>query len=66
MKAGTEGIAMATMEQCKLLDVTYRKYRKDRPVDREDVWAVERLSESDLLRVYFEDGRPFATATRGR
>lgn len=57
---------MATMEQCKLLDVTYRKYRKDRPVDREDVWAVERLSESDLLRVYFEDGRPFATATRGR
>lgn len=53
---------MCTIDQCRLLDITYRKYRKGRPVEEKDIWAVERLSESNLLEVYFKGGEPYAIA----
>ncbi len=57
---------MATIDQCRLLDLTYRKYLRGRPVEVEDIWAVDRLCESGLLHVYFENGEPCATAKSQR
>jgi len=54
---------MCTAAECRILDITYRKYRKGRPVEEEDVWAIRRLSESDLVRMYFKGDRLYATAT---
>ena len=53
---------MGTMEQCIEMDRVYRKYRKGKPVEREDIRTVERLCDSRLLEVYFENGEPYAVA----
>lgn len=71
-KSGTssEGLAggdsTCTMEECIVLDKTYRKYRKGRLVEKEDIWAIGQLCDFHLLKVYFENDEPHAVAkTRG-
>lgn len=45
-----------------MLDETYRRYLKERPVEQEDAWAVDRLCETGLLRIHLRDGRVHAYA----
>lgn len=57
---------MCTTKQCRVLDATYRKYRKEKLVEEEDIWAVNQLCETGLLKVSFHGGRVFAYAKSRR
>lgn len=54
---------MCTTERCRELDIVYRKYRRGKEIQPEDLWAVRRLSESDLIRMYVKGGQLYATAS---
>ena len=54
---------MSTAERCEEFDVVCRKYRKGKAVESKDLWAVRRLSESDLIRMYVKDEKLYAIAS---
>lgn len=51
---------MSTVEEKRLLREAYRKYRKGRFVEPEDIWAIEYLHLARVLKVFIKDKRPYA------